>query len=395
MPIEFTIAHDRDVKVGPTLYTTDATGVVRTWRMEISGIGNQYRTVAGIEGGAQVESAWTAAEPKNVGRSNATTAVQQAELEVRAQYQKKLDRKYHTDRQKVGGYKFFAPMLAHKYEGWKDFPSVYTQPKLDGIRALIGVEGATTRQGKPIATIPHVLEALRPVFEAHPDLVLDGELYNHELRDDFNELSSVIRRPKPSAEDLVKAKKLVQYHIYDAAAGFEGSFGARIGSLHTLIAYGMGFDVEDPLYQGPADNCIRFVKTYNCRNAQELDQAYAKFLEDGYEGQMVRLPYVEYEEGKRSKSLLKRKEFEDLEVELVAVHEGVGNWAGHAKTAVIRLPDGRTQSSGMRGSKDFLQKVLADWRRFSKVTVRFQNKTPDGLLRFPVITDWHEGERND
>ena len=390
--IEFQIAHDRDVKVGPTLYTKDAAGVVRTWRMEISGIGNQYRTVAGVEGGVQVESKWTVAEPKNVGRSNATTAVQQAELEVRAQYQKKLDRKYHADRQKVGGYKFFAPMLAQKFTSWSDLPYTYayTQPKLDGIRALIGVEGATTRQGKPIATIPHVLEALRPVFEAHPDLVLDGELYNHELRDDFNELSSVIRRPKPSAEDLAKAKKLVQYHIYDVAAGFEGDFGARIGSLHTLIGYAMGFN--DPL-EAPAS--IRFVETYRVETPEALDERYGEFLEDGYEGQMVRVPYVEYEEGRRSKSLLKRKEFEDLEVELVAVHEGVGNWAGHAKTAVIRLPDGRTQSSGMRGSKDFLQKVLADWRRFSKVTVRFQNKTPDGLLRFPVITDWHEGERND
>lgn len=371
------------------LYTRDAADNIRSWQIVEGGEG-KYKTVAGLLGGKLVHSDWTQAEAKNIGRSNATTPVEQARSEIVAQYRHKLARKYHEDRMVVGRYKFFAPMLAQKYEGWKNWIIVYTQPKLDGIRAIISAEGASTRQGKPISTVPHVLKALEPVFAAYPELVLDGELYNHELRHDFNELSSVIRRPKPSPADLAKAEKLVQFHIYDVAAGFGGSFGERIGSLHTLIGYGMGF--SDPL---DAPDCIKFVYTTAAATLEQLDQAYGLFLEQGYEGQMVRLPPVEYEEGKRSKSLLKRKEFEDIEVDLVDVEEGIGNWAGYAKSATIRLPDGQTQSSGMRGDKAQMAGVLAGWRKYSKVTVRFQNKTPDGLLRFPVITDWHEGERVD
>ena len=376
----------------PTLYTRDAAGVVRFWRMELNPERpDQYRTVAGVRGGAEVPSGWTTATPKNVGRSNETSSVEQAVLEVEAQYQKKRDRKYHDDPDSVGGYKFFAPMLAQKFASMADlsYTYAYTQPKLDGIRAVISVEGATTRQGKPILTVPHVLEDLVPVFEQYPDLVLDGELYNHGLRDDFNEVSSVVRRPKPSPDDLAKAKKLVQYHIYDVAAGFEGGFGARIGSLHTLVGYAMGF--SDPL-DAPAS--IRFVDTYRVETQEQLDERYGAFLAEGYEGQMVRLD-ADYEEGKRSKNLLKRKEFLDGEFDLVRVEQGEGNWAGYAKTAVIRLPDGREQSSGMRGNQAFLADLLRSWTKFKKVTVRYQNLTPDGFLRFPVIVDWHEGERTD
>ena len=378
----------------PTLYTRDASGTVRFWRMELNPERpDQYRTVAGVLGGAEVPSGWTTATPKNVGRSNETSSVEQAVLEVEAQYQKKRDRKYHDDPDNVGGYKFFAPMLAQKYEPLKSLSGlagpVYVQPKLDGIRAVICAEGATTRQGKPIMTVPHVLRDLEPVFSEYPDLVLDGELYNHDLRDDFNEVSSVVRRPKPSPADLAKAEKLVQYHIYDVAAGFDGGFGARIGSLHTLVGYAMGF--SDPL-EAPAS--IRLVETYAAETGERMDELYAHFLAEGYEGQMVRLD-APYEEGKRSKHLLKRKEFQDAEFDLVRVEEGEGNWAGYAKTAVIRLPDGREQSSGMRGSMAMQADRLRTWTKFRKVTVRYQNLTPDGFLRFPVIVDWHEGERAD
>ena len=86
------------------------------------------------------------------------------------------------------------------------------------------------------------------------------------------------------------------------------------------------------------------------------------FMEQGYEGAMVRLD-MPYEVGKRSKGLLKLKDF------LVRVEEGLGNWTGYAKTAVIRLADGREQSSGLRGSQEFTRQLLADWRHYSQVTV--------------------------
>ncbi len=366
-----------------TLYTRDASGATRFWRMELNPDDpTQYRTVSGVLGGTEVPTAWTTATPKNVGRSNATTAEEQAVAEMEATYRQKLDRKYHEDPNNVRAHKFFAPMLAHKYEGFQE--PCFVQPKLDGYRCVASAGGLTSRQGKPFH-LPHVLEALAPLFEVDPDLVLDGELYNHALRDDFNTLGSLIKKGKRSQDEEERVRRTVQYHVYDLPSVL-GPFSERVGELHLPGAIG---DVDDPLYDGP----LRLVETYRAGSSEEVDARYGEFMAQGYEGAMVRLDRP-YEAGRRSKGLLKRKDFLDGEFPLVRVEEGLGNWAGYAKTAVIRLPDGREQSSGMRGSREFLAQVLRDWQRYSQVTIRYQNLTPDGFLRFPIIVDWHEGERS-
>lgn len=372
-----------------TLYTRDASGSVRFWRMELDPSDpSRYRTVSGVLGGAEVPTGWTQAVAKNVGRSNATTPEEQAALEVEASYRQKLDRKYHEDPDNVGGHKFFAPMLAQTYDSYVRQVlgrAAFVQPKLDGYRCTASAGGLISRQGKPW-NLPHIVEALAPFFEEDPDLVFDGELYNHSLRDDFNTLGSLIKKGNRTSAEEERVRATIQYHVYDLPS-VPGGFSARIGELHTIYGYSKGLD--DPLYDGP----IRLVETYAFSLESQLQERYAGFMEQGYEGAMVRLDGP-YDVGKRSKSLLKLKDFFDGEFELVRVEEGEGNWAGYAKTAVVRLPDGREQSSGMRGSQNFLRQLLLDWRQYSQVTVRYQNLTPDGFLRFPVIVDWHVGERS-
>lgn len=359
-----------------TLYTRDANGSVRFWRMEINPAdASQYRTVSGVMGGAEVASGWTTATPKNVGRSNETSASQQAILEIEAEMRKKIDRKYGDDPNNVGRHKFFAPMLAHKWEGWTGGP-VWVQPKLDGLRCIATASGLTSRQGKPY-NLPHIAEALAPLFEQNPDLVLDGELYNHDLKDDFNTLTSLIKRDKRTAEQEQRTRAVVQYHVYDLPS-CPGGFRGRA----TLIGLSQSA-LKDPLKR---------VATFKADDLESLDQHYGDFIAEGYEGMMIRLDQP-YEVGKRSKSLLKRKDFLDAEFELVSIEEGQGNWAGYAKTAEITLPDGRTQSAGMRGSQAQMAELLKNRDKYSHVTVRYQALTPDGYLRFPVIVDWHEGER--
>lgn len=371
-----------------TLYTRDASGAVRFWRMELNPDDpSQYRTVSGVLGGAEVPSAWTQAVAKNVGRSNATTPAQQAVEEIKANYTQKLDRKYHVDLDKVGAHKFFAPMLAKTLERRVDIlgRSTFLQPKLDGYRCVASAAGLFSRQGKPW-NLPHIVEALAPFFQDDPDLIWDGELYNHDLRDDFNTLGSLIKKGNRSPEEEARVRSTIQYHVYDLPS-VSGGFRERSGTLGAMYGYAGGLD--DPLYDGP----IRLVETFHVQTLEDLDRLYAGFMEKGYEGAMVRFD-LPYEVGKRSKSLLKLKDFLDGEFELVNVEEGTGNWAGYAKTATIRLPDGREQSSGMRGSQAFLRQLLLEWRKYSQVTVRYQNLTPDGFLRFPIIVDWHEGERS-
>ena len=102
------------------------------------------------------------------------------------------------------------PMLAHPVGGFErikddDWP-LYSQPKLDGVRCLIQAEcrgsswivKAYSRTGKEWKNIRHILAELRPFFQKHPDVILDGELYNHELKNDFEKIISLVRKTKPT-----------------------------------------------------------------------------------------------------------------------------------------------------------------------------------------------------
>ena len=365
----------------PTLYKRTSAGKVQIWRLERDGA--SYRTVSGQIDGQHVESGWKAAKPKNVGKSNETTAEEQAHLECEAQYKKKLAQGgYHDNLDSIDEAKFFKPMLAKKYEGWPG-GEVYAQPKLDGVRCIANREGLWTRQGKPIEAVPHIFEALQPFFVEHPDAVLDGELYNHDLRDDFNEIISLVRKQKPSDEHKAKTAEVVEYHVYDWVDLDEG-FGVRYGRL---------MRGEIGLNALTGDSVV-LVGTAWVHGVEALDEFYSEWIEQGYEGQMVRLdrPY----EQKRSKSLLKRKEFKDEEFEVVAVNEGVGNRSGMAGFITYRLPDGREFGSGIKGSHDYCKQLLADADKYvgGTGTVRFFDYTPDGIPRFPVTVALYEGERD-
>ena len=119
---------------------------------------------------------------------------------------------------------------------------------------------------------------------------------------------------------------------------------------------------------------------------------YSQYTEDGYEGQMIR-NNAAYE-NKRSKNLLKRKEFITEEFDVVEVLEGSGNWAGYAKHFV--LTDGtETFKSGVRGNQETLKALLEQEEKPTWVTCRFFERSVDYIPRFPVVIDWGIGERND
>lgn len=348
------------------LFKIDSKGQVRVWWMER--LDGQHRTCAGLLEGRAAVSDWTVCTPKNVGRSNATTPEQQAHAEIEAEYAKKLARGYSREQETAGEGAPFRPMLANKYEAWPGFP-VYCQPKLDGIRCIAKSDGLWSRQGKPIKAVPHIWEALEPLFDTNPGLILDGELYNHELREDFNTITSLVKRLKPSKEDLAASAKLIEYHVYDVPTDASVPFSAR----NTLFF--------------PADGPIKRVVTHRAESERDLDAHFELYLSQGYEGQMIRVDGA-YEH-KRSKLLLKRKNFLDGEFEIVRIEPGLGNWSGAAKRVVLKLPDGREFGAGLKGSKDFAESVLKVASQYPGqwATVRYFALTPDGVPRFPVAVE--------
>lgn len=363
----------------PKLYKIDTTGKTRVWWIEHDS--EKYRTHSGIDGGKIVVSGWQYPTEKNVGRANATDVAMQVANEVNAHYVKKqFQGKYHQTIESADtGAKFIECMLADKYDAKKHnkFP-YYSQPKLDGVRCLVSKDGMQSRNGKPIISAPHIREALEPFFQKYPDVVLDGELYNNDLKDNFEKIISLARKTKPTAADLEESKQMIQYWVYDCI--MDGGFDDRNQFIWDAI------DHENP---------IQLVPLAIASNEKQVNELLGKWIEEGYEGQMLRVPDSLYE-GKRSKNLIKHKEFEDDEFQIVSIEEGKGNWAGAAKRVEIQLKDGTTQFSGVRGSFDMLKELLYNANDYigTDVTVRYQNKTEDGKLRFPVIVAFWKGKRD-
>lgn len=363
-------------KIYDTIYKVDSKAKVRLWYMEQDG--SRYRTWDGTQGGKIKSSEWRLATATNVGRSNVRDGIAQAVFEIEATYKKKLEKDYHTtlESAQTGGSHIFEAMLAEKY---KTFQPGFAQPKLDGFRCIANKDGLWSRAGKPFVSSPHIMEALQPLFESNSDLILDGELYNHELRDNFDEIQSLITvktEKKLTSEHYEKTRAMVQYHVYDIPSLKTNLFEDRHHYLVNLI-------------EQVNSEYIVSVPTEPVNYQSRFDDLHGEWLEQGYEGSMWRnnTPY----ENRRTKNLLKRKDFVDEEFEVVAIEEGVGNWSGAAKRVICRLPDGRTFGAGIKGTYERGVELLNEKHHI--VTIKYFQLTPDGIPRFGVATKFHGDKR--
>mgnify|MGYP003640470879 CR=1 FL=1 len=370
------------VKLKP-LYKRDTKGKVRVWEVEygetdIAGSNRHYsagtRTISGIVDGKKVTSGWNMSEPKNIGKVNETTSLSQAMSEAHSLWDIKAEKEYFEDISKVDTYEKFKPMLAHDYTK-RPQSEGYSQPKLDGIRCVADKNGLWTRSGKAITSCPHIWESVKPFIEANPNIILDGELYNHELKANFNKITSLVRKVKSTPEDMAEAAKLVQYHVYDCYIA-DTLFTDRIAAVKSL-----------------ASDIVHIVETDHALTQDELDALYSDYMERGYEGQMVRnnTPY----ENKRSKNLLKRKQFITEEFDVVEMLEGKGNWSGYTKRFVLTMKNGTEFGSGVRGNQAQLKELWESGKNPTWATCRYFELTPDGVPRFPVVIDYGYGARED
>jgi DNA ligase-1 len=360
----------------PEIFKLDSKGKIRTWQYVVQG--DSWATIAGLQDGNKVHSGWTKCVP-----ASQPTAEAQAQFEAEAEKTKKLKRDYHETVEGTATAKYFAPMLAEKYDRELVTEGYMVQPKLDGIRCIATKDGLRTRKGEPITSCPHILEQLQSFFSTNSDAVLDGELYNHELKDNFNELASIIRKKTPDANQLARAARDIEFHVYDLVDPRQ----PRASALDRLAAFTTRL-VNTGL-------SIQIVPTTLVDNHDEVRALFLKYVSLGYEGVMVRRGDAVYE-NKRTDALMKYKEFISEEYEISEILEGVGNWAGYAKAVEFKLPDdrrteqGERPKAGIKGNQAFAKALLArkDELVGKKVTVKFFELTPAGIPRFPIAIDF-------
>ena len=217
-------------------------------------------------------------------------------------------------------------MLAHKYnEDKADYPA-FIQPKLDGVRCLFTAKGAFSRANNRFMNIEHIEQALKPFFAKNPTAVLDGELYNHGLKDDFEKIISLVRKKKPTGQDKAEAAELVQYHIYDVASMTIGTYTDRYL-----------FILAEQSLKNKA--CLQVIDNNLVLDFDDAVIMHKKNLKLGYEGSIYRTPSGKYK-GTRSWDLMKFKDFHDAEATIIDFVPGKGKREGTLGKFIMRDHEG-------------------------------------------------------
>ena len=275
------------------------------------------------------------------------------------------------------------PMLAYPVS---DKPidyseKVFMQPKLDGVRCLIQQEydevvsanviRAYSRTGKEWKNINHILYNLRQFFHFNPNAILDGELYNHDLKDDFEKIISLVRKQDPTPEDRSEAESLVQFHCYD------------------IVNPTMKFDerIQFVTNNVPRNNCVTHVPTMLVPTESQAQVNHARNLDSGYEGSILRIN--DFYQNKRSHSLRKFKDFSDAEATIIDFVEGKGKRKGTLGKFVMRDADGI--EFGCPPGKGYNYKDLSNLLFRAKyyvgqtATFTYFERTKNGSYRHPLF----------
>ena len=247
------------------------------------------------------------------------------------------------------------PMLAYKVGkkpvDWSE--NVFIQPKLDGVRCVIYLDDKEnircfSRTGKEFHNLQHIKDSLHDFFKmetefsANTDVVLDGELYNHDLRDNFEKIISLVRKQKPTTQDRLDAAELIEFHCYDY--------------IETVMNQPYGYRASQLVTSDMYSPCIKYVDSKLATSRETANIIHQYNLNDGYEGSILRLdrPY----EQKRSYNLQKFKDFHDTEATIIGYEEGKGKREGTLGKFLMQDDDGN--KFGCPPGKGYNYKNLAD-----------------------------------
>jgi len=397
-----------------TMYQLNAKKKLYEWSIEVTHVGEKVHinTQNGMYGGKMIR------REKLIDTSKGgKTFLEQAVQDASRSYLDKRDKRGYTDNKDSlmkfiesnsfvvdkttgstktssitkGHSTVIRPMLAYKFE-FKDlekkkppvtFPC-YLQRKLDGLRCMSHFESGDiimeSRQGVPFKIFTNIMGELGHLLGKHTNIYLDGEMYTDEIP--FQTLSGIIRL-KEIPTDLEQLAKIdmIHYYIYDCVVldNLEMSYKDRMGVLQKLFS--------KKKYKH-----LRLLETETITTSVEIKEKHDQYVSDGFEGVMLRNPASPYKIGKRSKDLLKYKEFMEEEFKVIGFTEGTG---GDKGTVIweCEMKDNQTFSVRPRGTKEERADLFKNGEKYigKKLTVIFFGLSTSGIPRFPVGKDIREG----
>lgn len=322
------------------------------------------------------------------------TAQEQALLEAKSKWNEKRNKEaFSTSIDTLGSIRTVRPMLANTFDKTKyntvkpskaykiPFPC-YVQRKYDGIRCLAHIENNNlvleSRKGVAFShfdTIRQKVVELLSAYPSHMSFYLDGELYTDLLP--FEKINGATRLTlgKATPIDLENINK-IRYHIYDVYS-----------PDNPHLTYKQRMEILEDLkrYLSPTES-VAIVHTDDVESMDDIKRLHDVYVQEGFEGIMIRDPVGIYEVDKRSKYLQKYKEFMEEEFTIVGFHDGID------KGLVIwecETSEGQRFSAKPRGSAEYRSELFENATQYigKKLTVIFQEFSTDGIPRFPVGKD--------
>ena len=409
----------------PPLYGIEKNGKIKTWiaNIYLKGVNpTQDYAFATIEHGQQDGKKQLTVrdytEGKNIGKKNETTPLQQCIAETKKKWLDKKEKESYQETmmqlpmpmpmhapihqpqpqtpQHTSTKKYF-PMLAQTFDPKSKttkkntivFPC-FVQPKLDGLRCVIYRDPATgeirrqSRTGAYFDTMAHIAESLAPLFARFPNAILDGELYTTEIP--FEELAGLIKTKKLTPEDYEKLC-VIEYHIYDIVDETM-PYHARHDSIKKMFAQVAASTASLPHV---LPRYIRLVPTIEAKTPADFKVEFGRFIEEGYEGIMLRNKTGMYRCNYRSHDLQKYKEFMEDEFKIIGFTQGDGRDKGTV-IWICETKEGNEFRVRPRGTMESRRKLYQTGEKYvgKMLTVIFQELTEEGKPRFPVGKDVRE-----
>ncbi len=418
----------------PILYSIDKKGKERKKEMFV--VGSIYYRSYGTSDG-KMQLAQKVGEEKDIGKKNETTKHQNALSVCAMQWLKATENDYsmkdtdlepedivedesriieqklipfgRSSRVNVGDIKFninivkyfepIKPMLAKKFKDREKHITcpVGTCKKYDGARGCAYIhmefekdlyrEGKkenksdkvyvtiATRTKKPLGNMIEQRKQVLQLLDIYGDLtlILDFEIYSHDIK--FRKIVGSIRKSKGVGEH----DHLLDFYIFDIVnlkdkSGEKMKYSERIEIMKKMEKIA----TEEKL------NHVKFCFPKIANSMKEIDELHDEYVKEGYEGIMIRDMDAFYEEKYRSNSLLKHKNFEEKEFEIVECEEATGSEKGAIMyTCRMSKKDKRTFTCRLEGSIKYRREL---WKQYKKnpedfigkmLTVKYQDTDGD------------------
>lgn len=199
----------------------------------------------------------------------------------------------------------------------------YISRKFDGVRCFLYYkdnEIRTASRGGQDYDIPatHIRNDafLKRLFESNPNLILDGEIYRHGWP--LSKISGLCR-----LDNVTDDHKELKFYCYDIVDETK-SFDERWSELTKIQT-----DLIENLYWNGEASKLFVVQHYKieCDSESSLKETIMKyhdqFIQEGYEGAVVRDSAEKYKCGARDRRMQKIKLFTDDEYKILGIVEGL------------------------------------------------------------------------